>query len=172
MPKVTTNKDVEKWDKYVKNPMFVPNPEYDRAGFCVLCHQQIALFDTVDLATGGKAMTVVKWLGVAREEFFVLNDGSQMKVMMCVDCQEKMTPKDIPTIMLSVYKGWKFEIEETGRWPEFKKKDYLEKYGLKFITKRPSKSWNKGTIQKSLGKKKLRSPLQELKAKKDKQWLP
>jgi len=162
----------EDWSKYVDNPTFIPNPEYDRAGFCVLCHQQIALFNYVDLETGGKALTIVRWMGVARDVEFTMNDKSTLVVKMCVECRDSMEPKHVSDVMLSVYKGWKFEIEEQGKWPDFKKRSYLTNYGDKYIMGYKDKSWDKGAIQKSLGEKKLCGPLHQLKAKKDKQWLP
>ena len=161
------------WDKYVDSPLLIPNPEYDRAGFCVLCHQQIALFDYIENKDlGGKVLSIVRWMGVARDVKFELNDKSTLVVKMCLDCKDNMEPKHVLDIMKSVYKGWKFEIEEQGKWPEFKKNNYLNKYGNKFIKGYKEKNWNKKEIQESLGNKKLRGPLHEIKAKKENEWLP
>lgn len=120
-----------------------PNPEFDKAGYCVKCHCAIAEFDG--------DQKVVKLLGTADTADFELDDGSIMRVAVCTECREKLKPLDTLQIMEAVYKGWAFEIEHYCRWPEDRKQRYLDKYGRRYIVGRTDEHWSLTTIEKAVG---------------------
>lgn len=125
----------------------IPNPEFDRPGFCALCHTSIACWE---------GNQVTRLLPIAALAEFELNDGSRMRVMMCSTCVANMTPDEIPSLMESVYKGWIYEIDTILKWDKEKKDQYEEKYGKLHIVGRNDIKWEKKFIEKKLGKKKMK----------------
>lgn len=126
----------------------LPNPEFDKAGYCGLCHVPVAEFD------GNQ--NIVKLLGSYRLADFNLSDGSILKVALCETCKENMTPEQIPTLMESVYKGWVFEIDHYLKWDTARQDKYLADYGDKFIVGREDKKWNRETVEQAVGKKNMK----------------
>ena len=129
----------------------VPNPEYDKPGYCAKCHEPIAEFDG--------ANNIVRINGNAAEAWFTLDDKSKMRVMLCLGCKESLKPADTLPIMESVYKGWVFECDtlvERGIWHKTHRDNYLDKYGDRHIVGRQdSVTWKKSHIEKAVGKNKL-----------------
>lgn len=129
----------------------VPNPEYDKPGYCAYCHKAIAEFDG--------ANNIVRLLGDAAEAWFTLDDLSRMRVMLCQSCKDGLKPSDTPKLMESVYKGWVFECDtlvEKKAWSEEKRNNHLGKYGDRHIVARNDVPWNKATIEKAVGKKNMK----------------
>lgn len=114
----------------------IPNPSFDRPGFCCLCHIPIAEFD---------GPTIVRILPIARPMYLRLNDDSMLNVTLCDKCKDNFTEKDVPAVMESVYKGWRQEIEFKG-WSREAKDAHLEAYGSKYITECAEKGITKQSL--------------------------
>lgn len=127
--------------------VMIPNPEYDRPGYCARCHECIAEFNGKD---------IVSLLGCATTVDFILDDNSSMKVSVCEDCKNKMTIEDIPSIMQSIYKGWIWEIENILKWDTERAESYKEKYSQRYIVSRKDVLWSKELVAETLGEEKLR----------------
>lgn len=125
--------------------MNLPNPEYDRPGFCCLCHCPIAEFD-------GERISRI--LSIIRPLYIRLNDGSMMQVTLCASCKDSMTEEDIPKIMDSVYKGWTVECDKmvvAGSWTKEKRDSHLDIYGLKYIIECDEKGMSQEKLEQTLG---------------------
>jgi hypothetical protein len=129
--------------------MPIPNPEYDKPGYCALCHNPIAEFDG--------ANHITRLLGNARSIQVRLDDTSLMNCTICEKCLESMSPSDTPTLMDSVIKGWSYECDtlikrgavriDGRRWDKELKKEHLDKYDKRYIVERTdSTRWSRETI--------------------------
>jgi len=123
----------------------IPNPEYDKPGYCAKCHKAIAEFNG--------DQKIVRLLGDADWAEFRLDDNSLMRVTLCRECKTNLQPEDTPSIMESVYKGWKFEIEHYLKWDDEKKRKHLDRYAQRLIVGREDKHWTRETIEKSVKEK-------------------
>jgi hypothetical protein len=129
----------------------IPNPEYDKPGYCAKCHEAIAEFDG--------ANNIVRINGNAAEAWFTLDDKSKMRVMLCIHCKQNLKPEDTIHIMDSVYKGWVFECEtlvERGIWDKVHRDNYLDLYSERHIVARKDDvAWKKSQIESAIGKNKM-----------------
>ncbi len=115
---------------------------HDRPGCCVICHKNMLRDRTV----GGKVLRVFD--GDYRVMNYILNDGSNMRVVICeadLIKYEGLSVKDKEEVdkevMGRVYAGWEYETQllvankDKPQWDDKKKKEYLEKYkGLRIVT--------------------------------------
>ena len=101
--------------------------DFDKFGHCVVCHKNMLIEQAID----GKVQQ--RFTTDYSETEYLLNDGSKMRVAICIDCKENLTDKDIPKIMSCVKKGWEVEVKDLKHWDEEKKKDYLDRYSKKEI---------------------------------------
>ena len=116
--------------------------DYDKFGFCVFCHRNMTIEQVID----GKVQ--IRFIPEYIEEQFLLDDGSRMRVAMCVTCKENYTKQDHNKIMQSVIDGWEKELE-VSKWTEEKKQDYRDRYyKLNLVTKTYKKS--EDTLEKEL----------------------
>lgn len=128
----------------------------DRPGFCAKCHTPIAEFNGSN--EYGNPI-IVKLLPILRTIFFRLDNGSQLIVTLCVDCEETIDPSDSAQIMESVINGWQYEVDsQLHHWEEDKKIEHMKTFGKRFITDRTDKRWNDEQIKRITkpDKKKLR----------------
>ncbi len=115
-------------------PAVPPTPtliiDYDVAGRCILCHRNLQ----VEKMIGGKV--TLAFIGEAREEKFLLSDGSRMRVNVCLKCKDSITPETFPKIMAAVAKGWELEVGYFEHWLEEKKQHYIARQkSLEIVTK-------------------------------------
>lgn len=97
----------------------------DKFGHCVKCGKNLITEKVI-------GMEVKKVLTIEYDQVkFKLEDGSNMKVVMCKTCQK--LPDDTKEIMKTVVNGWKEEIKHLAHWDDKKKKDYMKVYGKKKI---------------------------------------
>lgn len=152
----------------------VPNPEYDKPGYCVLCHTQIAEFEG--------ANRIVRLLGNARNMQVRLDDGSKMNVTICEKCKESMMPEDTVKLMDSVIKGWSFECDTLitnkvvridGRvWDEQVKKEHMDEYSKRYVVERTDETkWTRENIVDAVYKDLIEKGIEEAKEKGIK-WQP
>lgn len=96
---------------------------YDKTGHCIKCGE----FQFKELVLEGKKQVVPK--SSIGYKNFELDNGSNMKVLMCRDCQ--VLPDDEVQIMKKVVKGWQHEINTflKEKWTTAQKHTYMEKYG-------------------------------------------
>ena len=129
--------------------MLTPNPEFDKPGYCALCHECIAEFNGANV--------IVRLLGSSRTIQVRLDDKSLMNVNVCEKCKDSMTPEETEPLMESVIKGWSYECDTLiergavridGRiWDESLKTDHMDKYGTRYIVERTDDTkWNQETI--------------------------
>lgn len=103
----------------------------DTYGHCTRCHKDLI----TDRVINGE---VKKWfLPEYGQIELLLSDGSKMRVVMCLPCQEKYkdTPKEHDEVMECVMAGWEKEIEQL-KWNKKKKDEYLDKYSKLKIKER------------------------------------
>lgn len=85
--------------------------DYDCAGFCAVCHTEIAEFKgSFEIAPGIFKPAIEKLKGNYRNQLVYLSDGSQMNVSLCENCVN-LTPDTSRILMKNVVNGWKKEIE-------------------------------------------------------------
>ncbi len=101
--------------------------DYDKYGHCVSCHRYLMLEKLID----GKIVEVNH--PDYGEEEFLLNDGSRMRVAICVKCKDKITKSDETDIMKSVIRGWATEIQYIKHWTDDMRKKYMKVYSKKRI---------------------------------------
>jgi uncharacterized CHY-type Zn-finger protein len=101
--------------------------DWDKYGHCVKCHKNMLIEQSID----GKVQQ--RFTTDYSETEYLLDDGSKMRVAICVDCKKELTDKDIPKIMDCVKKGWEVEVKELKHWSEERKKSYLNTYLKKEI---------------------------------------
>jgi hypothetical protein len=131
--------------------------DYDKPGFCCLCHVQIAEFDGFK---PDMIPNVKRFLPIACDEVVELDDGSKMTVKICTTCQANLSPADMQPLMESVQRGWQWEVENVSDdWSEEKKSAHMSKYRKRYITGSKSRSWNEDEKAKI---KKPRKASQEL----------
>ena len=96
----------------------------DSFGCCVVCHKSMLIEEVI----GGKVEKRFTHEYVEGE--FLLDDGSKMRVAMCLDCKGKYsgTDKEKSYIMDCVKAGWKKEPPNMKDWSAEKTKAYNEKY--------------------------------------------
>ena len=94
----------------------------DEFGKCIKCHKDLIIEKVID---GQLKRVLTPDYGEIQVE---LDDGSKMRVVMCLTCQEIYTEKDFPTIMASVVAGWQKELNNLPYWNEEKKDNYMKKY--------------------------------------------
>lgn len=101
----------------------------------------------IERVIGGKVVQM--FTGDKREMFFLLDDGSKMKVSTCEACLRQYEEsnkadkvKIEKDIMECVYKGWEYETqllvnsESKPFWTHEKRKKYLDRYKkLKILEK-------------------------------------
>lgn len=80
--------------------------DYDRFGHCVLCHDNLMVERLID------RQRVLSLGGRATDMNVTLNDGSIMRVTICLSCKADYTVRDAKRLMKSVIKGWERECEE------------------------------------------------------------
>ena len=107
---------------------------YDKFGHCVFCHKCMIIEEIID----GKMQT--RFIPEYNEEQVLLDDGSKMRVAMCINCKNNYTEKDYNKIMQSVADGWEKELE-VSKWTDEKKQNYRDKYyKLQLVTTTYKKS--------------------------------
>lgn len=150
--------------------MAVPNPEYDKPGYCAICHNPIAEFDG--------ANNIVRLLGNFRSMQVRLDDNSKMNVSVCEVCKDEFRPQDTPKLMDSVVKGWSFECDtlvENGvvridgrKWDADVKKEHMDKYEARYIVERMDEKWSQDTIVEAVYAEEIAAGLKLEEEKKDK----
>ena len=102
---------------------------YDKFGFCCLCHKQMVIEEVID------SKVQIRFTPEYIEEEFLLDNGSRMRVAMCIQCKQSYSDKENDKIMQSVVSGWEKEVEVLN-WNEEKKEKYRKDYyELKIVTK-------------------------------------
>ncbi len=127
----------------------------DTRGCCAGCHRQVIEEKVVD------GEVIVRLMSCYDEVQFTLNDDSKMRVAVCKDCKKELTDKHSPTLMKTIYNGWKAEVDKLvkdGKWDEKKKKDYLKRYKKKSILFR----------SEGMGDHDIENKIKQLKKKKEK----
>lgn len=105
--------------------------DYDLYGHCVICHKNMIIEQAID----GKIQK--RYTPDYTEREFILNDGSIMRVAMCLKDAE--SDIDSKNIMKCVINGWERETAEMVKsplfphWTEEKKNIYMEEYSKKEI---------------------------------------
>lgn len=108
----------------------------DVYGHCVSCGKDLIVHKTVD----GK---IVKIFSPKHQEMtFKLDDGSEMRVCACVDCNNRVTERNYRQIMKNVAAGWRIEVDALVKdvnkphWDKERAENYMEKYGERKIAAR------------------------------------
>ena len=96
--------------------------DFDKYGHCVMCHKNMLIEQSIDGRVQQRFTTDYS------ETEYLLDDGSKMRVAICIDCKKDLTDKDIPKIMDCVKKGWEVEVKDLKHWSEERKKAHLDKY--------------------------------------------
>ena len=128
------------------------NKAIDKYGHCVKCHKFMIVEEVIE----GKVQT--RFSPQYDESYYLLDDGSQMKVAICKKCKSTVTKFDNDYIMNCVIAGWLLEVKAMKKWDDFKKRDHMAKYSKKRIVCRAD------NVPDDL----LRKELKKFKAKKDK----
>jgi hypothetical protein len=72
---------------------------------------------------------------------YLLDDGSKMRVAMCIDDIAKLDGTETEYIMSAVKRGWQHELETYSKWGQDQKDKYMERYGkLVIVTRTDNKS--------------------------------
>lgn len=107
----------------------------DKYGYCVKCHECLLRNDKND-----KGEPIVRLSGKAEHLQLSLNDGSQMRVMICQPCKFNYIPEEhAEEIMRSVISGWEKECDilvADESKPQFDakwKEEYMKVYSKKEI---------------------------------------
>lgn len=107
--------------------------DWDEHGHCVICHKNMIYEQIID----GKPQK--RYAPDYTEKEFTLDDGSRMRVAMCLSDAEKLTPKDNKKVMDCVIKGWDRETDKLAESPLFphwnkeRKDKHMEVYRKKKI---------------------------------------
>lgn len=100
---------------------------FDKYGHCVVCHSNMLIEEVID----GKLQK--RFTPDYSETEYLLNDGSRMRVAICLACKDKITDKDSEGIMNCVIRGWENEVADFKHWSDERKKNYLDKFSKKKI---------------------------------------
>jgi hypothetical protein len=121
--------------------------DFDLHGHCVKCHEDMSIVEIID----GKPER--RLTGKYMEEEYLLNDGSNMRVAICKDCQGKLKDDEEEriSIMTCVYTGWEHELKNYSHWSNEKKVNHLKVYKKKAIVTR-TRGLGKDLLQKRLKK--------------------
>lgn len=109
-----------------------PAIDYDLFGHCVICHKNMIIEQAID------GIVQKRYTPDYTERQFVLNDGSKMRVAMCLKDAEAQI--DAKQIMDCVINGWERETAEMVKsdlfphWTPEKKEVYMNEYRKKEIT--------------------------------------
>lgn len=115
--------------------------DYDCAGFCAICHAEVAEFNgSFEIAPGITKPKIKGLKGNHRSQTVSLSDGSQMVVSVCENCYD-IKPEQVADLMINVVNGWKKEVEIMQAYVDTKK-------DLTIIDV-PSRGWDE-TIKLSL----------------------
>lgn len=129
--------------------------DYDKAGFCAKCHTPVCEFDGYNNIT--QAPIVKKILPNFRSEFFLLDNGSQLKVTLCADCFDNLKPDHCQEIMESVINAEKqsgdlyVSLAEQGiasfhgiapTWTKEKAEECVNNMKARRILNCPSRGWS------------------------------
>jgi len=106
--------------------------DFDKFGHCCMCHKDMTFTQVID----GKEQ--LRFSPKYTEEEFLLNDGSKMRVALCMDCKKHLTEKHHRNIMKCIIKGWQKDVD-TLPWTEEKKKAHMDKYSALEIVIKSSK---------------------------------
>lgn len=119
---------------------------YDKAGFCVLCHIQIAEFNG---SNANGTFVITKLRPNVRAMKLEMSNGSTLSIVICKECEENLDVKDIPAIMESVIEGWEWEIDNLmPHWSKTKKQEHIDSTKKLHITNRKDKPWSKEETKK------------------------
>jgi len=118
-----------------------PVVDFDLYGHCVLCHHNMIRDEYID----GEMQT--RLAAEHRMVKYLLNDGSQMNVTMCLECVNKLTDSqdEIDLVMKSVVRGWEIETSDLvasiskPMWTQQLKDDHMKKQSKKKIVVRVDK---------------------------------
>lgn len=108
--------------------------DYAEVGHCTCCHRNLIVEEVI----GGKVQK--RFHADFGEVEFLLNDGSKMRVNVCIPCQQKNEHSNIDKIMETEIKGWKhqtdkFVKEGHGDWTQEKADKYMARYSkLEIVT--------------------------------------
>ena len=100
--------------------------DYDKYGYCVLCHRNLRYEQVIN----DKVM--MRFDTDYDETEYLLDDGSKMRVAICKPCKANLTEENNAEVMTSVKSGWEEEVKVLP-WSDAKKKDYLDTYKQKEI---------------------------------------
>lgn len=120
----------------------VPNEQrvdYDKAGYCSLCHIPVAEFNG-SLPNG--SVRIEKLLGNFDQITLLLDDNSLMDVVMCKPCKEKFKPEEAQELMESIINGWTWEAYHLlNGWGDEKTEKHLLRYSKREILTRADRPW-------------------------------
>ena len=118
----------------------------DKYAHCVRCEKNMLETQFVD----GKIQPRLS--PDYREAQYLLDDGTKMRVALCIQCKAGLTVEDEPEIMDCVYNGW---VEETKalKWGKEKREKYLKEYKKRKIICR-SEDLADDVLKKKLKKEK------------------
>ena len=101
--------------------------DYDKYGHCCLCHKDMLIDQVID----GRVQK--RFTADYTEKEYLLDDGTKMRVALCIDCAET-ADDNTKKIMQSVVRGWEEEVNEFKHWDKEKKDNYLRRYStLKIV---------------------------------------
>jgi len=107
--------------------------DWDQYGHCVKCHKNMLIDEVIE----GKSQR--RLTAEYTEKEFKLNDGSVMRVALCLKCADNIKPEDRNSIMECVIKGWDKETTDLvesslyPNWTEYRKENYMKEYSKKTI---------------------------------------
>ena len=103
----------------------------DQFGHCIKCGKNLITQKVYNAPEGLVSKTVfVPDYGQIQ---FLLDDGSKMRVVMCLPCQAVYDEKDNKNVMKSVIAGWQKEVRELKHWNKEKKEKHMKIYKKKKI---------------------------------------
>ena len=100
--------------------------EFDKYGYCVLCHRNLRYEQVIN----DKVM--MRFDTDYDETEYLLDDGSKMRVAICKPCKAGLTDEHNTKVMDSVKAGWVEEVK-TLPWSEEKKQNYIDTYSQREI---------------------------------------
>lgn len=109
--------------------------DIDRYAHCINCHRNLLRIQVVD------QREQVLLSPEHNEELFQLNDGSQMRVCLCLSCKPTLNLNDSKIheeIMNKVFEGWKAEVELLVNDP--KKEKWTKESGLAYLNEYKKKA--------------------------------
>ena len=112
--------------------------DYDKPGFCALCHEQIADFDGFNIQGN---LINAKLRADARQVIVLLDDRSNASIAMCLRCFKSFNPSDCAKIWESCINGMQWEAEH-GFTDKNQRQVYMKRYISKYITTRMDLVWS------------------------------